>query len=247
MNTNSANSSSSDQKLNEILKISRENVANNLRTMCVFDLDSTLFNVSTRTQRIIYEFAELHQVEELKNVEVLAADWGIKEAVIRAGFHPEQHPELLKKLRDYWFEHFFSNDYLHYDVPYAGAIAFVLELAATKAEIKYLTGRDQHRMSLGTKDVLRKWGFPCEDEQLILKPNRTIEDESYKRDWFQSFDRSCYAKIYFFENEPVNVNAVLKTYTDIEVVYLDTTHSRKQTVTEDILKIPHFHRQQRKS
>lgn len=245
MNTNSASLSAADQKLNEILKISKENSAKKLRTLCVFDLDSTLFNVSTRTQRIITEFAEIHQLEQLKSVEVLAADWGIKEAVIRAGLHPEKHPEILKKLRDYWFEHFFSNEYLHYDVPYPGSIAFVVELSATGAEIIYLTGRDQHRMAMGTKEVLIKWGFPFSDQHLVLKPHRTMDDESYKRDWFNSFDRSQYAKIYFFENEPVNVNAVLNTYSDIEVVYLDTTHSRKQNVTEKIFKIPHFLRRTR--
>lgn len=245
MNSNSAIQSPADKKLNEILKISKENSANNLRTLCVFDLDSTLFNVSTRTQRIIAEFAEINNINDLRNVEVLAADWGIKEAVIRAGIHPEHHPEVLKNLRDYWFQHFFSNDYLHYDVPYPGATAFVLELAAVPVEIVYLTGRDQHRMAQGTKDVLLKWGFPCNDDQLILKPHRSMDDESYKRDWFNSFDRSKYQKIYFFENEPVNVNAVLNTYTDIEVVYLDTTHSRQQTVLDTILKIPHFIRTHR--
>lgn len=242
MSTNSAYPTNSDEKLNEILKITQENRAKNLRTLCVFDLDSTLFNVSTRTQRIINEFADLYQLEELKNVQVLAADWGIKEAVIRAGLHPDNHREILQKLRDYWFEKFFSNEYLHYDVPYPGAIGFVLELEASGAEIQYLTGRDQHRMAKGTKEVLIKWGFPCKENQLFLKSHRSIDDESYKRDWFKTFDHSQYAQIYFFENEPVNVNAVLNAYPHIHVIYIDTTHSRKQTVTAEIAKLPHFQR-----
>lgn len=229
-------------KLNEILKIAREMTAQNLRMLAVFDLDSTLFNVSTRTQKILHEFAELHNLEDLKNTEVLLTDWGVKEAVIRQGYHLESHTEILEKLRDFWFEKFFSNSYLHYDVPYAGAIEFVLELAQAGVDIMYLTGRDQARMGIGTKEVLLKWGFPVEDHKLFLKPNRLMDDELYKKEWFENLDRSSYEKVYFFENEPVNVNAILQHCPDIDVIFLDTTHARKQTVTADIHRIKNFRR-----
>ena len=49
----------SSLKLNEILTLAKEAHAQNLRTLAVFDLDSTLFNVSTRTQKILQEFAYL--------------------------------------------------------------------------------------------------------------------------------------------------------------------------------------------
>lgn len=229
-------------KLNEILKIAREMAAQNLRTLAVFDLDSTLFNVSTRTQKILHEFAELHNLEDLKKTEVLLTDWGIKEAVIRQGYHLETHSEILEQLREFWFERFFSNSYLHYDVPYQGAIEFVLDLAATKTDIMYLTGRDQQRMGIGTKEVLLKWGFPVDDEKLFLKPHRSMDDELYKKEWFENLDRSQYEKIYFFENEPVNVNAILEHCPDVDVIFLDTTHARKQTVTADVHRIKNFRR-----
>lgn len=229
-------------KLNEILKIAKDLSARNKRMLVVFDLDSTLFNVSTRTQKILHEFADLHQLQDLKNVEVLLEDWGIKEAVLRHGFNLETHSDLLEKLRDFWFERFFSNSYLQYDVPYAGAIEFVLELFEAQVEIRYLTGRDQHRMGMGTKEVLLKWGFPVQDQHLHLKPDRKMDDELYKKDWFEALDRSSYEKIYFFENEPINVNAILQHCPDVEVVFLDTTHARKQTVTADITKIKNFKR-----
>ena len=232
----------SSSNLNEILKLSQVNAAQNKRTLAVFDLDSTLFNVSTRTQKILEQFAELHQLDELKKIEILHTDWGIKEAVLRQGYNLEEHADLLNELRDFWHQRFFSNEYLQYDVPYAGAIEFVLEMAATGAQIFYLTGRDQVRMGQGSKDVLLKWGFPCEGEQLILKPVKTMNDELFKRDWFLRFDRKLFDKIYFFENEPVIINAVLEHVPDVEVIFLDTTHARQQTVTAPIRKISHFKR-----
>lgn len=234
--------SENHSKLNEIIKISQELRAQNLRSIAIFDLDSTLFNVSTRTQKILSEFADEYAQPQLKNIEVRTEDWGIKEAVLRAGFNIEKDETILKKLRDFWRDRFFSSEYIHYDVPYPGAISYVLELADSGCEIKYLTGRDQQRMGKGSEEVLKKWGFPCEKGQLVLKPERTIDDELFKNDWFVQFDRSAYEKIYFFENEPVNINAVSKSCPDIEIIFLDTTHARKQEVLSEIYRIKHFGR-----
>lgn len=234
--------SENHSKLNEIIKISRELRAQNLRSLAVFDLDSTLFNVSTRTRQILLEFAEAYNQPALKTVEVKTEDWGVKEAVLRAGYLPEKDHDLLVSLRDFWRERFFSDDYVHYDVPYAGAVSYVLELAETGCEIKYLTGRDQQRMGQGSEEVLKKWGFPCEQGQLFLKPERTLEDELFKNDWFLNLDRKPYKKIYFFENEPVNINAVSKSCPDIDIIYIETTHARKQEVTLPLSRIKHFGR-----
>lgn len=234
--------SENHSKLNEIIKISRELSAQNLRSMAVFDLDSTLFNVSTRTRQILIEFSETHNLPSLKEVEIKIEDWGIKEAVLRAGLSLEKDQLLLMKLRDFWYERFFSNEYIHYDVPYAGAVAYVLELAETGCEIRYLTGRDQHRMGKGSTEVLKKWGFPCEQGQLVLKPERTIDDELFKNDWFLQLDRKPYSKLYFFENEPVNINAVSKSCPEVEIIFIDTTHARKQEVTLPLTRIKHFGR-----
>jgi hypothetical protein len=229
-------------KLNDIIKSTLELRAQNLRSLAVFDLDSTLFNVSTRTQQILCEFARLEGLPELENVEVKLEDWGIKEAILRAGYHPEKDLEMLEKLRDFWFERFFSNEYVHYDVPYAGAVAYVLELYQAGCEVKYLTGRDQPRMGRGSLEVLKKWGFPCEPGQLVLKPERSIDDGLFKKNWFIDLDRRQYDKIYFFENEPVNINAVLATCPDVEIIFLDTTHARRETVAAQIQRIFHFGR-----
>lgn len=234
--------SENHSKLNEIIKISEELRAQNLRSIAIFDLDSTLFNVSTRTQQILFEFAEMFYQPSLKTVEVRSTDWGIKEAVLRAGFSLEKNQELLHQLRDFWRDRFFSSDYIHYDVPYAGAISYVLDLASSGCEIMYLTGRDQVRMGKGSEEVLKKWGFPCEKGQLVLKPEPKIDDELFKNDWFVAFDKKPYAKIYFFENEPVNINAVAKSCPEVDIIFLDTTHARKQEVHLQLSRVKHFGR-----
>jgi len=106
----------------------------------------------------------------------------------------------------------------------------------------YLTGRDLQRMGKGSEEVLKKWGFPCEKGQLILKPERTLDDELFKNDWFLDLDRTPYSKIYFFENEPVNINAVAKSCPEIEIIFIETTHARKQEVSLPLLRIKHFGR-----
>lgn len=228
--------------LNEILRISREYTAQNLGILAVFDLDSTLFNVSSRTQKILFEYADLHQIDRLKNLEVKPEDWGIKETLLRNGFSQENDLELLQSLREFWSERFFSNEYLHYDVPYEGAISFVQELADTGCEINYLTGRDQKRMYKGTQEVLKKWGFPLHENSLFLKPTKEQDDELYKDDWFKNLNHSKYKKIFFFENEPINVNAILSSCPEVEIIFLDTTHARKQEVTDPINRIKNFKR-----
>ena len=228
--------------LNEILQIVGELSAQSLRTLAVFDLDSTLFNVSTRTQKILNEFADERGLDHLKAIAVHPQDWGLQEAFARAGFSGEKDAELMKDLRHYWARKFFSNEYLHYDVPYLGAVTFVQELADSGCDIKYLTGRDVARMQKGTEDVLRKWGFPLEPDMLHLKPDLEVDDELFKQDWFRQLDQSSYRKVFFFENEPVNVNAISANCPHVEIIFVDTTHSRKQEMTLPLKKIKNFHR-----
>ena len=116
------------------------------------------------------------------------------------------------------------------------------ELADTGCEINYLTGRDQKRMLKGTVEVLEKWGFPLSENSLFLKPAKEQDDELFKQEWFKELDHTRYKKIFFFENEPVNVNAILASHPEVEIIFLDTTHARKQEVSAPIKKIKNFTR-----
>lgn len=233
------------QTLKQSLKTILTVAAENSRTVCVFDLDSTLFNVSPRTQQILHEFAELHK-PELKKVEILHTDWGLKEALVRAGYKFDENPELHKTLRDFWVDRFFTNTYLHYDIPYRGAVPYVQRLHESGCEIHYLTGRDVARMGIGTLEVLQKWGFPVREGCLHLKPHRSMDDHVFKIDWVvDRFPITQYppdiAPVYFFENEPVNINALGKIRPDIHIIQLDTTHSRQEEVSVPVIKVSNFY------
>lgn len=219
------------------------------RSLLVFDLDSTLFDVSPRLEKILLDFSDVDEHQRLypeackilKNVKTLRSDWGIKNALIRAGLD-DHHPSFQESLRDFWNLRFFSNEYLHYDQPYEGAVDFVQKCHSAGSHIAYLTGRDQHRMGRGSEDVLLKWDFPLNGHtaNLVLKPQAGLDDAEFKTDWFRSVPYKAYEKIWFFENEPVNVNMVAQHLSHIELVFFHSTHSGQQEAPEEIPRIIHY-------
>lgn len=204
--------------------------------LVIFDLDSTLFNVSHRTQSIIESYAKLpqykkefpQQIEQLKNVKVEFRDWGLTEPLRRAGV--QNTPDFFRSLTNYWNEHFFSDNFLHMDVPYEGAAEYVTTLNNDGAHILYLTGRDEPHMKKGTLASLEKWGFPLTDpnQQLIMKPAKgALEDEVYKGMHIQTLKHLA-PNVWFFENEPVIIRYVMTTSPEVRVVWVDTTHSGRE-------------------
>jgi Haloacid dehalogenase-like hydrolase len=214
----------------------REIVSNaGQRPLVVFDLDSTLFDVSPRTQQILNEFLNNQQIqakfaqeiEHLKGLKVLSGDWGIKQAIIRSGLKSSEG--FYKALRDFWRRRFFSSDYLHIDRPYKGAIEYVQALSRSQIEIYYLTGRDEQNMKRGTLETLAFWGLPLADESthLIMKPVKgSVEDEDFKELRLRDLSKKS-SLIWFFENEPLIIDKVLKSSLNIRIVWIDTTHSGK--------------------
>lgn len=220
-----------------------------LRTLVVFDLDSTLFDVSPRLKKVLHRFAEVpeHQsqfpeaCEILKKVETYRTDWGVKNAVVRAGLD-QHHPDFHDALKAFWLKSFFSNEYLEFDIPYEGAVEFVKDLEKLGTEIVYLTGRDVARLGKGSREVLLKWGFPLDDQKhkLVLKPEKGMDDAQFKSDWFALLPADHYARVWFFENEPVNVNLVRLRHQRVEIVFFDSTHSGKEEVPSELPRVINF-------
>lgn len=238
----------SEKVLNEILSAGPSR--DEKRVVAIFDLDSTLFDVSHRSQSIIHDFTkDAHflktypaDIERLKMIRIQAADWGIKEAIVRQGWAAP--PEFFIAIRDYWRQHFFGNDYLKYDKPYEGSLEFVLAIHKAGIDIKYLTGRDRPDMHAGTVASLKQWGFPLDDieGQLFMKPAKgSAEDEDFKVQQMQNFAKT-YDMIYFFENEPVIINKMLVALPQVKIIFLDTVHSRKAIVPPHLTKITKFHK-----
>ncbi|WP_413290254.1 HAD family hydrolase [Bdellovibrio sp. HCB337] len=219
------------------------------QSLAVFDLDSTLFDVSPRVERILLEFAAdpvnqkrfPEQIPLLKDIRTYRKDWGFQNALQRAGLDGH-HPELQEAVRDFWYTRFFSNEYLQYDLPYDGAVEYVNACANLGAEVVYLTGRDVHRMGSGSALTMKRWGFPLDDRQtrLVLKPHKSMDDAEFKTDWFAALPEKQYADVWFFENEPVNIHHLRAQLPHVNVVFFESTHAGKAAPPEDIPKIMHF-------
>lgn len=222
---------------------------NGLKTITVFDLDSTLFDVNPRLEKVLLDFADVkvhqerfpEQIQHFKNIKAHRTDWGIRKTLIRAGL-THADPEFQNAVKDFWRKNFFSNEYLVYDVPYDGAVEYVQQLFTLGAEIHYLTGRDEKRMGQGSRDVLRKWGFPLDEVRahLALKPRQGMDDGLFKRDWFVHLNHQDYKEIWFFENEPVNINWIARTSPHVNIVFFDSTHQGLEEAPANIPKIMNF-------
>lgn len=239
----------SGHNLQQILTEIEHSVRENKPVLAVFDLDSTLFDVSPRLTRILADFADVPEYQKkfpesvklLKGLQTERSDWGIKQALIRAGLD-SHHPDFHAAIKQFWVEHFFSNEYLDYDVPYEGAVDFVQKIFSLGCQIAYLTGRDVARMGVGSRAVLLKWNFPLDDDkaQLVLKPLKGMDDAEFKANWFTALPQNTYHKIWFFENEPVNVQLLRERHPEVEILFFSSTHSGKAPVPTDLPHIFHF-------
>ncbi|MDG0815619.1 HAD family hydrolase [Bdellovibrio svalbardensis] len=225
------------------------------KCLVVFDLDSTLFDVSPRLERILLDFAAVpefqnrfpEQVALFKDIKTMHSDWGITGALERAGVD-DSHPDFKKAIMDFWYQHFFSNEYLQYDKPTEGAVEFVNEVALAGADIAYLTGRDVQRMGVGSEQVLRKWGLPLNDHaHLVLKPHKVMDDAEFKTDWFLGALTKSYQKIYFFENEPVILHLMATKCPQVESYFFESTHSGKAHPPENLPRLMNFLRSKKES
>lgn len=206
----------------------------------IFDLDSTLFNVSHRTQSILRSLAEHPEFLEdypeeavlLKKIEISDRDWGIRSALERAKIRGTIG--FFERIRSYWVEHFFSNGFLHVDRPYKGALEFVQELDKAGAHIQYLTGRDQERMGEGSLASLKQWGFPLHDDaDLILKPDKSMDDAEFKKDYFLKIHEE-HENLWLFENEPRIIHLIRKHCPAVQIVFMDSVHSGRALPPSDL-------------
>ncbi|MCC7403914.1 MAG: HAD family hydrolase [Bdellovibrionales bacterium] len=200
--------------------------------LAVFDLDSTLFDVSPRTKAIFQSLASHPETKRrfpeessvLSQLQPLPEDWGIKATLQRSQIRATL--DFFEAVRLFWVENFFSDRYLHFDRLYDGALEFVQQLSEAGATIKYLTGRDHERMGAGTLAAIKASQLPLANESthLILKPHRNLDDARYKTDNLKALsDR--YPEIWFFENEPTIIKLVRVELPNVKVIFVDTVHS----------------------
>ncbi len=243
------------QKLRQVLVKIEQQISSGRRPLIVFDLDSTLFNVSPRTAAIVADFiqsiesnSDLHEhAQILKKAQFLRKDWGLKESLLRlrAEFEDQSKapfpPEFLEGLRHFWRARFFSNDYLVHDQPYEGAVEFAHRLEKVGCEIFYLTGRDVPSMGSGTEKIMVHWGFPRAvlNKTLFLKPDANRADETFKVEWFNSVQHKQ-DEVWVFENEPWNIQMLRAKYDYFNYVFFNSTHSRRVPEPLDVFVIEDY-------
>ncbi len=231
--------------LEKILHEAWDHSQNGRPLLVVFDLDSTLFDLTGRVTKIIDRFRQIEAVRfpeecrRLNDIQILQTDWGLKTPLERLGL-PCEGP-FFAALHQHWADAFFSNEYLIYDKPLPGAVTFVQKLHEFGAHIMYLTGRDIPRMGDGTYKSLLNNQFPIDSPtvQLVLKPHPKMDDAAFKAEVLRDFERK-YKRIWFFENEPVNLNLVARECPNIKLVFVETAHSGREEPSPFWERITHF-------
>ena len=219
------------------------------RSLAIFDLDSTLYDLTLRVTAILDRFAKSPEVcarypdlcQKLEHVEIRRTDWGLTEPLLRIGISKKSHPKFVDEVQAAWARGFFSNDFLDRDFPLPGAVRFVEQCLELGADVLYLTGRDTARMGVGTEKSLRDVGFPFDGvhARLHLKPEAGLDDAEFKADVIEELV-SKYDQLWLFENEPVNINAVVKRTPQVQIVFIDTCHSGLEEVRDALATVQHF-------
>ena len=204
-----------------IARVEKVKVAGKLPVV-VFDLDSTLLDVSRRSYEILREWLahpEHHSfsetIQSLKSVQPHHMRYSLEDVweQHQISYQDEPYASQLKHAKEFWRKRFFGHDYLKHDEPTEGALQFVKKLHEMGTKIVYLTGRDVPLMYFGTVDQLKQHALPIEVDRtrLILKPKRHLDDITFKSGAAATI-MAFGEVVASFENEPKNLVAMAKVY-----------------------------------
>lgn len=202
-----------------------------IRPVNIFDLDATIFDAGGRHKQIMAEYLRTRKerfpgalakvlawkTDELPyEIDAMFEDLGIRSS------------EDRKEAKHFWVKRFFSNDYLHHDLPIAGAIAYLKALERAGSVIVYLTGRNDAQLRSGSTRVLEQVGFPMAPGTgvLLMNPTKGLRDSAFKGgEEVRGRIQALGTVVGIFDNEPGNVNELQKSFPDAMTVFLDTNHS----------------------
>ena len=212
----------------------------------ILDIDSTLLTTYQRNQVILEEFCKHfaadhpEQVELLRQAQCKLGDYGYYTSLERLDKKPND-PVFLSELETFWRKNFFSNNFLHADVPTEGAVDFVQQLESSKIPFAYLTGRFKKTMWEGTLKSLETLGFPINRNQLILKEDPKQADETYKSK-STSLLKNQFSQHQFWliDNEPMILHEIIKDHSDVHLIWFDSCHSGKKQPPENVPAIKRF-------
>ncbi len=236
--------------LSQVQKWIRREVKANQTPVLLLDLDSTLYEVETRSQQILREWVESEESRGHRHRDRLASlerehmGYALHDTFAKLGLtaHDEDYESLLKATRAFWGERFFTNEYLAHDRAYPGAAEFVQEAYEGGAEIIYLTGRDEPGMGKGTRARLVADRFPFERPRthLLLKKSFELDDLAHKSA-ASEYVKGTGHLVASFENEPPNLIALSDLFPAAMHVFVDTVYSdRPATPKTGLYRITGF-------
>ena len=193
----------------------------------VFDLDDTLFQTAPRHKAILAAWAQTPAgapyAAAIAALPVERISYDIGDTAKTLGI-PDA---LVPGLKQFWADRFFTSEYVQYDTPNPGAVAYANALQQAGAEVVYLTGRSE-TMGDGTEKALKAFGFPWNPQHgstaLMLKATAAQHDVDFKA----AASRSIAATgtvVASIDNEPANVNMFHDVLPEATTVLLGNVHS----------------------
>ncbi len=214
------------------------------KALVVFDLDSTLFDNRPRQARIVRAFGAEHGVPELLTCQAhhFPCGWELEPALRSCGVDEARTQALLRPLKAYWGQRFFTSDACQHDVEVLGAPRYVQRCLGTGARVVYVTGRIEP-MREGTERALAKCGLPLPGGQvgLMMRPPQAhLDDAAFKRTAHEVL-AELGELVAAFDNEPRHVNDYARRFPGAVAVHLATDHSGKSSALDArVVSIPHF-------
>lgn len=204
------------------------------RPLVLLDLDSTLYEVAPRSLKILKEWLETSPAiptelrTALEDLKLYQMGYSVKDTLRNIGF-PVKTPEFEKIAEDikvFWWDRFFTSNYLLHDCPYPGAVEYANALYDAGADLCYLTGRDNTRMRKGTEQNLVRDGFPyfTQGTRLIMREHAHWSDALHKTHQIQLLSNESHL-VASFENEPINLVEMSKIAPQALHVFVDTVCS----------------------
>ncbi len=199
----------------------------------LMDLDDTAVLTAPRTKTVLKDFLREWAVThpDLSWTIDLAAEmrpsrveYSTRDVLRDAGLLDLGLEEPFTK---YFLQHFLSNEHLADDPVREGAIEFLHDLKSLGVKIVYLTGRTRHDMGEGTMASLSMNGFPilAPHAELIMREDTTESDESFKGRMLNKIAGSEGSIVAMFDNEPGNLNHVMRQYPGALLYLVGNRHS----------------------
>jgi beta-phosphoglucomutase-like phosphatase (HAD superfamily) len=233
-------------RLRELFHRIETTVSRGLLPLVVFDLDSTLFSTAPRNLRILREFVATHGERWPRlgpAVASLSEDdmgWNVYQSLQERGLG---QAELISAIKTFWFDRFFTDEYVLSDTETPGAADYVSACHARGALIYYLTGRHVGGMEVGTVASLRRAGFPFWRGRCVLhlKPSFEMADKAFKDDAVADIRSYRGEVVGTFENEPGNANLFRRAFPGGLHFLLETIHSPEaETPDPELIRTADF-------